>query len=783
VLEPRRLAARAAAQRMAPLLGEKLGETVGYRVRFDSRIGARTRIEVVTEGVFTRMLMEDPGLESVAIVVFDEFHERSLDGDLALALCLDLQAGLHDDLRLLPMSATLDGAAVADLLDCAIIESQGRSYPVEILYRERRPNGRIEAAVCDAVIDEFARPETSNILVFLPGQGEIERTASQLENRLPYDVELHRLYGALPQKFQDAAIAPPLEKRRKLVLSSAIAETSLTIEGVTTVIDSGLARLPVFEPATGLTRLQTVRASQASVAQRAGRAGRLGPGRAVRLWRAEQTAALPAHAPPEIANGDLTTFILALSDWGVRDPAQLRWLDSPPSPAIAEAQNLLTSLGALGADKALTAHGRSLIRLPLPARLAHIVLQASCLSKPAASKAALLCLLVQERGAGGESIDLDERFAKVAASGKGHGGRLLKLASSIARRAAEAQDKDGLAITQASTHDDPQPGAGTLLAVGYKDRIAQRRGQGPNGTIRYKLTNGRGAELDAVSHLATHEFLVVLDMIGRAGAARILSAVALDRAQLNDIFGDEFKQQTTISFDPKTGQLDAFRTIRFGELELGKPERIKISGRQAVPALLDAVRDHGLSILPWRDTDRQLRERLLILHKHIGEPWPDLGDQNLLDSLGDWLKPFLMNATSLQDLAGSAISNGLMMLAGHPAMTELDRLVPTHFTAPSGSRIKLDYQAAAVVLRVRPQELFGLDSHPCVLDGKVRLDIEILSPAGRPIQITQDLPGFWRGSWRDVRSEMRGRYPKHPWPEDALSAIPTARSKPRGKSG
>ena len=773
VLEPRRLAARAAASRMAQLLGENVGETVGYRIRFDNKVSEATLIEVVTEGVFSRMLMDDPGLERVASVLFDEFHERSLDGDLALAMCLDLQSVLREDLRLMPMSATLESEAIAKLLKAQVVESEGRTFPVDVVHQDRPPDTPIETLMADVIRAELGRPETGSILAFLPGQREIEKVRDLLQDRLPDGVELHRLYGALQQKEQDAAIRPPKGDVRKVVLSSAIAETSLTIEGITTVVDSGLARQPVFEPATGLTRLQTVRASQASVTQRSGRAGRLGPGRAVRLWRAEQTAALPQRTPPEILNADLATLVLSLADWGVVDPGQLQWLDPPPAPALQEARSLLQQLDALDDDGQLTAHGRALSKLALPPRYAHMVLTAAARSAEVAQDAAQLALLVQERGVGGHSVDLEERLNNLQASNNrdARGKRVRELAASLARRAGQLVSNKG-----------EVPGswtAGEILASGLPDRIAQRRGPGPHGTTRFLLANGRGAEIEDTEVLARQDYLVVVDMAGRARSARILSAVALEKSDLLHNFEDRIEKSVETTFDRSSGEMSCTRTRKLGALVLDKPEKVKLSDGDVVPALLAAVRELGLDLLPWRDADRNLRQRISLLNTQLGEPWPDVGDGALVARLDDWLAPFLTNTSSLAALGDGSLSNGLMLLAGHPPASELEKLVPTHFEAPSGSRLPLSYREDSVVLSVRPQELFGLDRHPSILEGRLAIDVELLSPAGRPIQITRDLPGFWRGSWRDVRADMRGRYPKHPWPEDPLSAPPTARAKPR----
>ncbi len=764
MLEPRRLAARASALRMASLVGESVGETVGYRVRFDTKVSAKTRIEVVTEGVFTRMLAANPSLEGVGAVLFDEFHERSLDTDLALALCLDLQDGLREDLRLLAMSATLDGAAVAKLMDAQIIESEGRSFPVEIIHRNRRPDERIEASVVSAALDELSTSATGDVLIFLPGQAEIERTATMLEDRVGGDVDVHRLYGAISPKAQDAALRKSAEGRRKIVISSAIAETSLTIDGVTTVIDSGLSRQAVFEPATGLTRLETGRASQASVTQRAGRAGRLAPGRAIRLWHEGQTAALVPSTPPEILNADLAPLLLDLADWGVSDPTSLRWLDAPPAPALSEARKLLQELDALDSSGSLTAHGRAMHTMPLPPRMANMVSKSKAHSSASAFRAALLALLLQERGAGGTHTDLQRRRENCERSKASRETRLLQMAKRIAG------------------HSSAGSGAladGAVLAHGFFDRVAKRTGQSPKGGVRYRLANGRGAELDATDSLANEEWLVVVDMTGRAGAARILSAAAISKADILEMLQDSISTETVSHFDLKSGSIQTEEQMQLGSLILSKPKPVAVDDATALNAMLRAVRERGTGILPWRDQDIGLRDRLSLLHSAIGATWPDCSEEALLNVLDGWLTPFLNGQRSFAALANGALSDGLMMLAGHPSIQELERLVPLHFQTPAGSKAPLRYEDEGVILAVRPQELFGLDTHPMILEGTLPLSIKLLSPAGRPIQLTQDLPGFWRGSWLDVRAELRGRYPKHPWPEDPLSAEPTSRAKPR----
>ncbi len=766
VLEPRRIAARAAAARMADLLGEKVGARVGYRVRFDSKASQATMIEVVTEGIFSRMLADNPGLEGVAAVLFDEFHERSLEGDLALALCLDLQSGLREDLRLVAMSATLDGAAVAGLLKTSVIESRGRSFPVEIIHREHSSDVPIEKAVTAAVVDELAANQDGSILVFLPGRREIERLAESLATRLPAGAVLHKLYGALQPAEQDAALQPATAGQRKVVLASAIAETSLTIDGITTVVDTGLSRQPVFEPATGLTRLQTVRASQASVTQRAGRAGRLVPGRAVRLWRAAQTAALPAQTTPEILNADLTGLVLDLADWGVHEVNSLRWLDVPPESAVNEARALLREFGALDADGALTRHGKSMHAVALPPRMAHMVVVAAEYGLASARRAALLALLVQERGAGSTSNDLAERCDNTIRNKDSRSRKLVQHANRLAERAGG--EKPGEPLDH-----------GVLLGFGFPDRIAQATGTGRFGAQRYRLANGRGAEVDGDSVLAREPWLVVVDMAGRAGAARVLSAAAVSKADIEEYFADRIEQKVDTEFDAGTGAVSATRSLRLGAIVLGKPQPAKLDASNAQTLLMQAVREHGVSILPWRETEILLRNRLSFLHHNQPDRWPQVDDDNLLQRLDEWFAPFLAGCTSLAALKPGALGDGLLLLAGHPSKVELERLAPSFYEAPSGSRLPVGYRDDMARLSVRPQELFGLTVHPCVLDGTVAMEIELLSPAGRPIQLTRDLPGFWSGSWSDVRSDLRGRYPKHPWPEDPAHAEPTHRTKRR----
>ncbi len=759
LLEPRRLAARAAARRMAALLGEEPGGTVGYAMRMDSRTSARTRILVVTEGVLARMILDDPELKGIAAVVFDEFHERSLDGDFGLALALDVQGALRPDLRLLVMSATLDGARVAALLgDAPVVESRGRSFPVEIVNRERPADQRIEEAVAAAVREALAR-ETGSVLAFLPGQREIERTAALLEGRVPGDTDIVPLYGNLDGRAQDAAIRPAPAGRRKVVLATAIAETSITIDGVRVVVDSGLSRLPKYEPATGLTRLETMRVSRASADQRAGRAGRTEPGVAIRLWRAEQTAALPAFSPPEILEADLSGLVLDCAAFGVADPAALSFLDPPPAPALAEAKALLRELGAIDAAGRLTEAGAAMRRLALPVRLAHMVAEAA--RHGAADEAARLAVLLTERGLGGTGPDLDQRLARFATD-----------------RSARAEAARGLAKRLAASTlpiAGKGIGAGALLLHAYPDRVAKQRG----GHGRYVLANGRGAVLEETEALAREPFLVVADLQGKAQAARIASAAAVAEDDIRAALAGRIERKTETAFDAGKRAVRVRETERLGAIVLAERMLPAPKGEAANRAVIEAIRANGLSLLPWGKGAAALRHRLGWLRQGLGAPWPDVSDAALMERLEDWLAPFLPGEAALDRIPAQALTDGLMALVPYELHRRIDALAPTHFDAPSGSRVPIDYEGEQPVLSIRVQELFGLSEHPSIAGGTVPLTLELLSPAHRPIQTTRDLPGFWRGSWADVRADMRGRYPKHVWPENPLEAQATSRAKPR----
>ncbi|MEM9677383.1 MAG: ATP-dependent helicase HrpB [Pseudomonadota bacterium] len=768
VLEPRRIAARTAARRMAQLLGEPVGKTVGYRVRFDTKTSADTKIEVVTEGVFLRLLSNNPGLEGVAAVLFDEFHERSLNSDLAMALCRDLQQGLRDDLRLLPMSATLEGASLTAFLDAPLIESEGRSFPIDISYQDRLPNEVLEQAVVKAVRGTLAQ-RSGSILVFLPGRREIERCYEALDGKLGAGTKLFRLYGALDPAEQDAAIAVPQSGTRHVILASAIAETSLTIEGVTTVIDSGLARQPVFDPQSGTARLETVKASKASIHQRAGRAGRFGPGYAVRLWREQQTAALPDHAPPEIEVSDLSGLAVALADWGVRDPKDLAWVTPPPDAATNEARSLLAMLGVVSDDGSLTPLGRQVANTGLDPRLGTMVLKAP---ETETYLAACLALLVQEQGVGGRGADLGQRLDRLLKDRSQRAKSIRVSAKMIVRTVSTSGGAQTLELHAQTT--------GRLLLNAYPDRVARRGGQNRFGAVRFKMANGRGVEIAAEDALASKEYLVVADLAGRAGSARILSTAAVEKQDILTVLADQVAQRSSLSFDVQQKAVVAKSGQMLGALELGNTKPTKPASQDALPILLQAIRDHGLLLLPITGSVEALLSRLRFAQHNAAalglDPVLMMDDESLLNDLEDWLAPFLEGRTSLTSLAPTDLENALWYRATPLDRMTLGRVMPTHFLAPSGSNLPLRYESCCI-LEVRPQELFGLDRHPSI--GSMPIELHLVSPAGRPIQITRDLPGFWRGSWTDVRADLRGRYPKHPWPENPLEAYPTARAKPR----
>jgi len=768
MLEPRRIAARAAAARMAQTLGENVGETVGYRVRFGSKVSRRTRIEVVTEGIFTRLVLDDPELKGVAAVLFDEFHERSLDADLGLALTRDAQTGLREDLRILVMSATLDGARVARLLgEAPVVASEGRAFPVETRYLGRKPDVPMERQMADAIAAAL-RADSGSVLAFLPGAGEIRRVETLLAERLhDPSTEVVALFGALDAAVQDRAIAKPPAGKRKVVLATSIAETSLTIEGVRIVVDSGLSRVPRYEPDIGLTRLETVRASRAAVDQRRGRAGRTEPGVCYRLWDEPQTAALEAFSQPEILAADLSSLVLDLAQWGVYDPATLAFLDPPPAPALNEARALLRDLGALDDGGWITQEGVSLRALALPPRLARMIVDAH--REGMGEEAAWIAAVLTERGLGGDGADLDARL---------DGFRRDRSPRAMSARQAAARWAEQVAKAEGAPLIDAPLSTGAILALAFPDRVAKNRGDGS-----FVLANGRGAAIDRASALARAPFLAVGELTGTAAQGRILLAAPLTQAEIEERFAGEIETADEVTFDRAAMALRARRKTRLHAITLAeKPQQLTPSGESA-GVLADGLIAAGLHRLPWSKALTQWRGRVMFLRAAAGEggDWPDLSDAGLIAARETWLEPMLFGKVSLGDISAGDLSDAVMALLPWDLRARMEREAPTHFEAPTGTMLAIDYEAAqGPTIAVRMQELFGLTSHPSVAGGAVPLVLELLSPAHRPVQVTRDLPGFWRGSYADVRSDLRGRYPRHPWPEDPAAALPTRRAKPRG---
>jgi len=768
VLEPRRLAARAAAERMAKTLGERVGETVGLRVRFGSKLSRKTRIEILTEGVFTRLILDDPMLDGVAAVLFDEFHERSLDADLGLALARDVQRGLREDLRLLVMSATIDGARVASLLgDAPVIAAEGRAFPVETRYlgRDARP---IEPQIADAIVRAM-RADTGSLLAFLPGAGEIRRTQALLDGRFDPSVDVVALYGALAADEQDRAIAPSPPGRRKVVLATSIAETSITIEGVRIVIDSGLARVPRYEPDVGVTRLETVRVSRAAADQRRGRAGRTEPGICYRLWDEPQTAALEPFSRPEILSADLSSLALDLAAWG-SGSENLAFLDPPPRPALAEAKALLAELGAIDGDGRITEEGKKLRRLPLPPRLARMVVDAA--AEGAALPAAEIALVIGERGLAGDDVDLTHRFA---AFHRDRSSRARE-ARALARRWAEIAESSASPLAQSAPLNG-EASIGAWLALAYPERVAKNRGGAAGAFV---LANGRGAQIDPASPLAREPYLAVAELAGSAAAGRILLAAPIGLAEIEARFADRIVTREDIAFDPASASLRLRRLRRFGAITLSEQPMSAAASEAAARILAEGIARLGIDRLPWTKALRQWRDRVMFLRASEGDEWPDLSDAALAATVNAWLGPSLAAKTELRDITTDDLETALNALLPWPLKRRIEAEAPTHFAAPTGSRVPIDYQAeGGPKIAIRVQELFGLDRHPAIAGGRIPLLIELLSPAHRPVQMTRDLPGFWRGSYAAVRAEMRGRYPKHPWPDDPLAAPATRRAKPR----
>jgi len=784
LLEPRRLAARAAASRMAQLRGDRVGESVGWRMRGDTRVSRTTRIEVVTEGVLTRMLLDDPTLEGVGVVCFDEFHERSIHGDTGLALALQSQALLRPDLRLLVMSATIDGARVASLLGRApVITSSGRAFPVTTEFRPPRTGQRMEESAAGAVRDALLTHD-GDILVFLPGAREIRRVAALLEGSTGASVDVWPLFGMLDARAQDAAIAPSPPGRRKVVIASAIAETSLTIEGVRVVVDSGWSRVPRYSARTGMTRLETVRVSRASADQRRGRAGRVAPGHCIRCWHEHDDSALRAHGAAEILDADLAPLALDLAGAGVTDAAELSWLDTPPAPAFAQARRLLTALGALDDAGRLTEHGVAMSALGVHPRMAHLLLMAR--ERNLLALACDLAAILEERdpvrATDARLIDPDLALRIEALRG---GRRALPAGLSVddgalarCRETATAL-RDRMRVHRRDEHAADDHGAlGLLVALAYPDRIARRR---DGAGARFLLRNGSGAFMrDQGSSLAREEWIAcaALDDTGRD--ATVLLAAPIDMATVRALHTAQVVRTRTVVADPETGRVRGIVTESLGAITLVERTADDVSDEERAHALRTLIDEHWPDALPWSPAATSVRERLAFLHHHDAR-WPDVSDTALQADLEEWLTPALRSCRTIDDLRRADLGALLLDRVDWSVRALFDRLAPTHIVVPTGSRIPVEYSdPVSPVLAVRLQELFGAQETPSVLDGRVPLVLHLLSPAQRPVQVTRDLPGFWRTSYADVRKDLRGRYPRHSWPEDPATAVPTRRVKPRG---
>ncbi len=762
MLAPRRLATRAAAARMADLLGEDVGDTVGYQVRLDKKISPHTRIEVITEGILTRRMLTDPELSDVAAVIFDEVHERNLEGDLGLALALDIQAGLREDLRLIAMSATIEGGQLAARLGGAdLVESAGRLYPIETFYVGRRQDQPVEVQAANLALRALSNGP-GDVLVFLPGTAEINRAQETIQAKAStMSCAVIALHGSLSPAEQDQALRPDRAAKRKIILSTAIAETSLTIEGVQIVVDTGLSRRPAFEPDSGLTRLVTVRASRAACDQRRGRAGRTAPGQCYRLWEEAEMGAFPAYDRPEILEADLAPLVLTLASFGVSDPASLKWLDPPPLPGLQEATKLLVDLGALearaGQAPRLTPHGKKLVSFGLPPRLAHMIVRAGELGFGAT--AAQLAALLSERGLGGNSVDLEQR--------------LISFARDRSPRANKARAQALGWAKQVGAQEAPLTElAGRALALAFPERVAKARDR-RGGFI---LVNGSGGELQAHEGLANAEFLAIGALQGKAASARIGEAARLDKADIEDLFSGQIETRTHTQFDRAKGTLQGRHQRRLGALIL-EERPVALTADQIEAGLLEAVRSLGIDKLTWSDRAKAFVERLSWLYARDPDHWPQGKPGALQESLEDWLVPALVGVKALADIDVAEALENWLSWADRQALAQA---APTHFETPLQTRHRIDYAAEqGPTIEVRVQELFGLERHPMLAGGQVALVFQLLSPAHRPIAVTSNLPEFWKVGWHDVRKDMKARYPRHVWPEDPATAQPTARAKPR----
>ena len=783
MLEPRRLAARAAAHRMATTLGEAVGETVGYRMRLDTKVGPKTRIEVVTEGVLSRLLQSDPALSAYAIVLFDEFHERSLQADTGLALCLESQRLFRPDLRLLVMSATLDCGPVADLLGRApVITCDGRLFPVETRYLDQPLSGHLDVAVVQTIRRSLAQDQGS-LLVFLPGMAEIRRVERKLLNlNVGSNILIAPLHGDLPQAAQDHAIAPAQPGTRKIVLATSIAETSLTIDGVRVVIDAGLLRVPRFDPRSGLTRLETIRVTHDSAEQRRGRAGRLEPGVCSRLWTSSEHQSLAPRRPPEMLDADLAPLLLELGLWGTANPAELSWLTPPPAGAVAQARELLTGLNALNAEGQITAHGKRMADLPLHPRLAHMLLTAGPLQlgNLACELAALLSERDLLRGPSGwHNADLRLRLDVLHGQHDHAAGVTVDRAA--CQRVARTADlwQRQLPRSARSDRQESLDEVGLLLALAYPDRIAQRQS---GDDARYLMANGRGALFANPDPLGSEDYLVIAVLDGGTQWARIDLAAPVRLRDLETLYADQIRVVDEVSWNDTAQVVRATRQRRLGSVVLSEQGLSKPDPSMISSALLEGIRRTGLDRLAWTQELRQWRARVAFLRRVEGQEsrWPDLSDQALLRTLDDWLGPYLSGLTTLDRVTRLDLTQPLHALLSWEQSRQLERWAPTHLTVPSGSNVRVEYVTPDLpILAVRLQEMFGCKDTPRLVDGKIPVMLHLLSPARRPVQITKDLSSFWKSAYREVKKELRGRYPKHSWPDDPLTALPTAKAKRR----
>lgn len=766
MLEPRRLAARAAARYMAGLLNEAVGNTIGYRVRKDTRVGSTTRVEVITEGVLTRMLQSDPALEGVGVLILDEFHERSIQADLGLALALQSQSLLRPELRILIMSATLEAEPVASLLGGApVLISEGRQFPVETHYLESQPKERLEAIVIRAIQKALSIGE-DDILVFLPGVGEIRRVMNGLQQTpMGGNILIAPLYGSLSYEEQDRAIAPSPEGYRKIVLATSIAETSLTVEGVRIVIDSGLMRVPKFSPRTGMTRLTTVAVSRSSAEQRRGRAGRLGRGVCFRLWTQQEDAKLVPRGTPEILETDLTSLALELAVWGVHNPEELCWVDIPPCSAVQQARELLIQLGALAADGTVTAHGRQMAQAAIHPRLAHMIIKAKAMGL--GGLACELAAILNERdilSASGRMSDADLRH------------RLQAISSETYRNVRHEADflKKEFNIQVKVTTDEDMNNTGILLAFAYPDRIAQRREDG-----RYLMRNGRGALLSEGQLLSHEPYLVAAELDDRGTDSRIFLAAPFDLTALKEHFSEQIETITLVRWERDAQAVRAKQQERLGSIVIRESVIQNPRPDQVLSSLLQGIREEGLGILPWTRAATQLVQRIRFM-RSIDEEWPDVSEDKMRETVDDWLAPYLQSITGRSGLQQINLVHILEAMLTWKQRQKLEADAPTHILVPSGQRIPIDYSCPDdPILAVRLQEMFGLEDTPRIGGGRIPLILHLLSPARRPVQVTKDLASFWRNGYFEVRKDLLGRYPKHYWPDNPLTAIPTHRTKPR----